>query len=285
MCFKFFKKSCYRSNIHKLCPPTHLQKSASYSNINSTSSCSDIHKLNTLELSFTNGMFYFNNNILKKDSNIAGKTSEIFTTQTNLIKRLYNKQQYEKEKRNIEIICDQRCKYILQNVKFYDEFLIISMPKYDMDMFQYIENNGYLRQNDAIQICMNIFMALFYIHSKHLIYGDLKLENVCINKNIREPILIDIGSCSKTNPTITLETASPEALNYENLTYKHDIWTLGIFFMELTTSCKTITTKVYKKENDFIDGQDKDIEMLKNNQLFTSCTNMDPTKRICKFFS
>ena len=49
-----------------------------------------------------------------------------------------------------------------------------------MDMFQYIENNGFLRQNDAIHICINLLSALLYIHCKNFIW-DLKLEK-CMYK-------------------------------------------------------------------------------------------------------
>ena len=54
--------------------------------------------------------------------------------------------------------------------------------------------------------------------------------------------------------------------------------------METTTSCKTITSKVYNKEMILLMDKDEDIKMLKNNKLFASCTNIDQQKNL-NFFS
>ena len=138
--------------------------------------------------------------------------------------------------------------YVSNYVSFNDDLKYITMHYYDKDLFSYIEVNGLLDTSSCRNMCFKINLGIFYIHSKGYIYGDLKLENVCLkNNDINHPVIVDLGSCSKTKPTVSLQTASPEALLNQTLNYKHDIWTLGVLYMECITTCTTKYDNVLKK--------------------------------------
>jgi serine/threonine protein kinase len=160
------------------------------------------------------------------------------------------------------------------------------MPYYGVDAHTYVQKHGHLCEQKGINMCMNVSLGLFYIHAKGLVYGDLKLENVCVrNGDTNEPVIVDMGSCHRHKPTITLETASPEALRGEHVTYKHDIWTLGVFFMELTTSCVVNPNKVRNERPDWYRGPEASMDFLRSHHLFASCTTFDRNRRICNFFN
>lgn len=222
--------------------------------------------------------------ILNSKPIVTGITSKIYNSPNsdNILKYVPNKNTYLHEKEIIDRICGG-CKYILNDVTFYDNSQILTMPKYDTDVLEYLKIKGPINTNDAVNMCLNISTGLFYIHTKKYIYGDLKPENVCLkNGNINEPIIIDLGSCHRTNPTTTLETASPEALRNEQLTYTHDLWTLGIFFMEITTLCFTVPNKVMKHEDGWVRGPNDQLSFLNKHPLFLNCTKFIRNERCLK---
>ena len=226
--------------------------------------------------------------ILNGDPCAVGRTGKLYLTpdKNKILKKVRFPEHYFNEKEMVEKLCDGKCKFILNNVKCYDNLRTFMMPYYDMDAHTYVQKHGYLCEKNGKNMCMNLSLGLFYIHAKGLVYGDLKLENVCVrNGDTDTPIIIDIGSCHRFKPTITLETASPEALRGESVTYKHDIWTLGIFFMEITTSCVVNPNKVRNERSDWYSGPDVSMKFLRSHSLFASCTIFDRNKRICNFFN
>lgn len=217
----------------------------------------------------------------------VGRTSVVFTDGHMAFKRIRKRTMYEREKRVIDAVCNGVCKYVLDGVSFDDDALTIIMPFYDTDVRGYISAFGTLDELTANHLCLDVSMGLFYIHTKGYVYGDLKTENVCLrNGDVRRPVIIDMGSCDMEYPTISMETASPEAMrSVTPLSYKHDVWTLGIFFMELTTSCEAIAGRVYDMREDWIRGPPGEIRYLRENAFFSSCTRMMPCDRTYNYFN
>ena len=225
-------------------------------------------------------------NTICKEPSVIGRTGKLYVTREKdkIFKKLLLPEQYYKEKELINKICTGKCKYILSDCGFFDTLHVISMPNYSMDIHTYIHNNGCLSEMNAMNMCMNVSIGLSYIHIKGYVYGDLKTENVCIkNGNITQPIIIDIGSCHKNRPSITIETASPEALRGCTLDYSHDTWTLGVFFLELATHCFVNPTKVRNEHCDWYYGPTISMNFLRSNKFFEGCTQFDKKSRICNF--
>lgn len=175
-------------------------------------------------------------------------------------------------------------KSICAYISFNDNLKCITMKNYNNDLLKYTNENGIMERTQCMKMCFNINMGLFYINSKGYIYGDLKLENVCLkNNDINFPVIIDLGSCSKTKPTISLDTASPEALCNKALNYKHDIWTLGILYMECITTCCSNPNKVYKNIYPWYKGSMEEMQMLHDDIFFRNCTHINPNERHCIF--
>lgn len=231
-------------------------------------------------------------NATSKEPLSIGRTGRVYVLKMltrekdKLLKKLLFPEQYRREKSLVNEICTGKCKYIMGRCEFYDTLQVICMPKYSMDVYTYVYDNGALSEPDAKNMCMNVCLGLFYIHTKGYVYGDLKTENVCIkNGDISHPVIIDIGSCHRNRPSITIDTASPEALRGEPLTHRHDTWTLGIFFMELTTDCVVNPSRIRSELDGWYEGSTDSMNFLRAHPLFESCTRFDKEKRICNFFN
>lgn len=90
----------------------------------------------------------------------------------------------------------------------------------------------YLQENEIRVIVAQIIEGLLYIHSKGIIYGDLKAENVLIAKNGTVK-LCDFnlsGTKSLLNDTLqgTVCYISPEMIEGQRRTHKSDFWSLGV---------------------------------------------------------
>ena len=81
-------------------------------------------------------------------------------------------------------------------------------------------------------ILINTISALNYLHSNNIIHGDIKPDNIIINKyNI--PIIIDYCLCKYNTTKIdniygTKFFMAPELLHHKKITPKIDIWALGV---------------------------------------------------------
>lgn len=261
--------------------PDVIHKSASFSG----GSKSPYTYNDTEERSYKGGNEDIINSISKEPLSI-GRYGRVYVTRDKILKKLLLPSQYTREKELVKKICTGQCRYVMGRCDFYDMLQVISMPKYTMDAHTYVNDNGLLTDPNAKNMCMNVCLGLFYIHAKGYVYGDLKMENVClINGDTSRPVIIDIGSCHRSRPSITVETASPEALRGDSLTYRHDTWTLGILFMELTTDCVTNPSRVRAELDGWYEGSTDSMNFLRSHPLFESCTRFDIESRICNFFN
>lgn len=106
------------------------------------------------------------------------------------------------------------------------------------------------------EILSGVLQGLVYVHSKGIVHGDIKLENVMyrnpsVNNVGYKPVLIDFGlgcfqPCQESAHRITPAFWSPEAAVYSNQTYhklkvdpvdwvKAEMWSLGCLAYDLIT--------------------------------------------------
>tara|TARA_A100001015_G_C14858758_1_gene659482 strand:- start:290 stop:1075 length:786 start_codon:yes stop_codon:yes gene_type:complete len=138
--------------------------------------------------------------------------------------------------------------YVLKNNSYF--YLI---KKYDNDLFKYLNNmKDNLNEKEIFKIIYFVIKAIRFIHSKKIIYGDLKLENVIVNlKNgkINEIKLIDFDvslfeelpeNIEDFNDNIKKLLINKRTrgtriymLKSENMSYKNDVYSLGVFMIIL----------------------------------------------------
>lgn len=104
----------------------------------------------------------------------------------------------------------------------------------------YIKNKFYDDDVDKDEIFKNILKAVSYLHHNNIIYGDIKIENVIYNKDVK---LIDFGSSykffcrseKKISIVGTFNNQPPEIRNDSPIIYdeKIDVWTCGTLLFEL----------------------------------------------------
>ena len=172
--------------------------------------------------------------------------------------------------------------YVLKNNSYF--YLI---EKYDNDLFKYINNmNNHLDEKDIYNIIYFCIKAIRLIHSKGIIYGDLKLENIVVNvkdNKINELKLIDFDvSLFKELPKeyeeydekvkkllLNDKTRGTKVymLKSEKMNYENDVYSLGI--LGLILLYKNII-HIINKEKDNLDKNlyvklKKKLKNLKNN--------------------
>lgn len=134
-----------------------------------------------------------------------------------------------------------------------------------------------LKDCEIIDIIVQILRVLEYIHSRNLVYRDLKPGNIMlIDKNIK---LMDFGLCSQIkekdeNIRGSLMYMPPESFD-SVLTFSWDIFSLGMCFYELITgngfykangSVHNIIL-LLRNSDDFNDFQAKRLESIKDSAI------------------
>ena len=100
------------------------------------------------------------------------------------------------------------------------------------NLIKLLNTKMYLQEKEIKVIVAQIIEGLLYIHSRGIIYGDLKAENVLIAKNGTVK-LCDFnlsGTRSLLNDTLqgTVCYISPEMIEGQKRTHKSDFWSLGV---------------------------------------------------------
>ena len=176
-------------------------------------------------------------------------------------------------------------------VKFIESFqcddIIYIVTEYcpNGDLLDYVNRSFNTINPDYLQ---GILSALSYLHKRGISHGDIKLENVVIDKN-NVPKLIDFGFVKTTlvadenSKNGSLMCAAPELFkNGKFNPTKADIWSFGILIFALATH-----------RFPYQEGSNNDIvkqiltgkvaipaEVTGNlRTMITKCTNIDPEKR------
>ncbi len=115
---------------------------------------------------------------------------------------------------------------------------ILSMEYCAGESLREIISNKAVDVSKALSIWNNITDILSYIHSQHLVHGDLKPDNIILNKN--DIKLLDLGMARRNNSRInnlfigTAAYAAPEILSGKgDVSQAADIYSLGILVYEM----------------------------------------------------
>ena len=142
------------------------------------------------------------------------------------------------------ILCSFNDNQFLCHMKFYfstDTKIIFVLPFYrGGDFYTFLVNKKLLRETQAAFYAVQIAYMISYLHSKNILYRDLKLENIMFNEN-GYLTLIDFGSCKIIEEPKELECSfigtpdyiSPEIINGEGHNKLSDWWSFGVLLYEL----------------------------------------------------
>ena len=108
------------------------------------------------------------------------------------------------------------------------------------DLFTFLLNQKKLTETFASFYAVQIAHMISFLHSKNIIYRDLKLENLMFNDN-GYLVLIDFGSCKIIEDSKELESSfvgspdyiSPEVISGEGHNKMTDWWSYGVLLYEL----------------------------------------------------
>ena len=132
----------------------------------------------------------------------------------------------------------------LCHMKFYfttDTKIIFVLPFYPGgDLFNFLENHGPFDEITTAFYIAQVAHIISFLHSKNIIYRDIKPENFMIDEN-GYLVLIDFGSCKITEEKTELHSSfcgcidyvSPEMISGEGHNMMTDWWSMGILTYEL----------------------------------------------------
>ena len=110
------------------------------------------------------------------------------------------------------------------------------------DLFQILEDDKRLSENEIHPIACQLVSALFYLHSHRILHRDMKPQNILIGKNGAMK-LCDFGFArAMSRETIVLTSIkgtplymSPELVQEKPYNHAADLWSLGCILYELWT--------------------------------------------------
>ncbi|CAG5119621.1 unnamed protein product, partial [Candidula unifasciata] len=105
------------------------------------------------------------------------------------------------------------------------------------ELFERVIDDDYiLTENDCIHFVRQICEGLAHMHSKSILHLDLKPENIlCVEENSNRIKIIDFGLARFYTPGQgtkvlfgTPEFIAPEVINYDEISFATDMWSLGV---------------------------------------------------------
>ena len=157
---------------------------------------------------------------------------------------LYKNSLIERVELEKNILCSFQDNKFLCHMKFYFSTktkIVFVLPFYPGgDLFTLLLNQKKLYETGAAFYAVQIVHIISFLHSKNILYRDLKLENLMVNEN-GYLTLIDFGSCKIIEDTKELESSfigtpdyiSPEVINGEGHNKMADWWSFGVLLYEL----------------------------------------------------
>jgi len=127
----------------------------------------------------------------------------------------------------------------LQDIEGVSKIISYSMPNYSMkyvilkkesgiDFIEYLQYNDPFTEAEMKKICKSLLQTLNKIHKKNIIHYDIKADNVLYSKDTGKTVIIDFEQ------KYTKEYRSPEYIAKKNVSYKTDLWSMGVLFYLLS---------------------------------------------------
>lgn len=116
------------------------------------------------------------------------------------------------------------------------------------ELFYHLKQEKVFCEDKAKFYCAEIIFALNFLHSKNIIYRDLKPENVLID-NKGHIILTDFGLSKDVGNELamtkcgTIEYLAPEVIEAKGYDYAVDYWSLGCLLYEMLTGKQAYPSK------------------------------------------
>ena len=195
-------------------------------------------KQNNLPINLGNCIFNNTYSSIFKNDNIIIKTNfkKNFKLPLNKLliakKKLSNEIKYLKSLKHINIV-EMHHHFIVN-----DYIFIILEYINGLDLYEHINNGKKFNEKDIQNILKQVFSALSYIHSKSIVHGDIKLENIILNYD-NSVKLIDFEFSHNINNTQkkihfgTEQCVAPELFLSKPYNCKIDVWSLGITILHM----------------------------------------------------
>lgn len=116
---------------------------------------------------------------------------------------------------------------------------IVMSKEPGIDLYDYVDNNGLLDYYEAKKIIKQILEIMSVVHSKNIIHGDIKPENIMYDAYTENISIIDFEG------RFTEDFQSPEQIDDKKITKKTDSWSIGILLWYLITE-----NTPFKNENE-----------------------------------
>ncbi|KAJ9437425.1 RAC family serine/threonine-protein kinase-like protein, partial [Diplonema papillatum] len=142
------------------------------------------------------------------------------------------------------LLLDMDCPFVVraEAIFSYEGAPCIIMPLLeggDLDLHLGMTPEGYFSQERAMFHAAEILVGLDYLHSKGVVYRDLKPENVVLDAE-GHTVLTDMGHARSLSATAYAETfcgtaeyLAPEILDANGHTHAVDHWALGVLLFEM----------------------------------------------------
>ncbi|MEO0258848.1 MAG: UvrD-helicase domain-containing protein [candidate division WOR-3 bacterium] len=205
-------------------------------------------------------------------------------------------QKYKGEK-GLELLEEARILFELNHdniVRFFnieiieDKIVLVMEPVLGNTLRDIVDQKSPLSVNDALEYVKQILKALEYAHSKGLVHGDIKPENILISEETGKIKIADFGLAKIfkagvviPKPVGTPFYMAPEAWRGETSTYS-DIYSVGCILCELLTkkppfyseNLEELRNMVFNGKFDKIPGVPPDL-----NEIIKKTLNKVPSKR------
>lgn len=180
-----------------------------------------------------------------------------------------------------------------------DEIYIIMQNAKGGELFSLLRNYGAIDESNAKILIKSLLEALRYLHSKHIVHRDIKLENILLAKDVckskdliiepQDVLLVDFGLAKKfssqADRTRTRCGSSyyvaPEIWLGRAYNYSVDIWSTGVIMYMVLTNTPPFYKGSLSLETAVISGKYKTPKVsVEARLLLKQLLTINPSKRI-----
>ena len=181
----------------------------------------------------------------------------------------YDSQDFREALQNeIDILKSCNFKSIIKlydNYNYKNKYYLIMEYVEGRDMYSRIQETK-INEKEALRYVKQIARALIYLHLNYIFHGDLKPENIMLDREDKIK-LIDFGHAKKFKPgqtfTETIGTVyylAPEVAKRDSYDYKIDIWALGVIYYEMLAKIPPFFIEDAEEEN--TEDEEEILEMI-----------------------